>query len=119
MMVNAIEIQAEKGDQEAEHGAAGVAHEDTSGRKVVGQKAETSAEQAPRARAAGADRGRRIHRGVPECNQGGSPAGDSVRTVKKVECVDEDRHEQARQDGVKNRMAEECQIPLGLAKKKS
>src|SRR5215469_3404991 len=46
-MVNSIEIEAEKSDQEAQHGASGIAHENAGGRKVIGQKSEASAQQAP------------------------------------------------------------------------
>src|SRR5215471_8224121 len=69
VMVNAIKVQTEKGDQKAEHGAAGVAHENPSWRKVVCQKSETGAEQTPGNRSAGAGGGRGVHRGVAERNQ--------------------------------------------------
>src|SRR4029077_2408517 len=119
VVVNAIEIQAEKSDQEAEHGAAGVAHENTGRGKVVGQKTQAGTEQAPGDCASSTDRRRRVHRRVTEGHQRRDTSGDSVRTVEEVESVDENGDEQAGQDRIKNRMVEESKIPLGLAQEKS
>src|SRR5215813_10512424 len=117
-MVNPIEIEAEKSDQEAQHGASGIAHENAGGRKVIGQKSEASAQQAPSHGATRADSRRRVHRGVTQRDQSRDTAGYAVRTVKKVECVNENGDEQAGEDGIENRMAEQRKIPLGLAQQK-
>src|SRR5262245_30044179 len=114
-MVNSIEIEAEKGDQETQHGASGIAHENAGGGKVIGQKSEASAQQAPSNGAPCADSRRRVHRGVTQRDQSRDTAGYTVRTVKKVECVHENGNKQASEDGIENRMAEERKIPLGLA----
>src|SRR5262249_39052643 len=119
VMVNAIEVQTEKGDQKTEHGAAGVAHEDPGWRKVVCQKSEAGTEQTPGNRPAGAGGRRGVHRGVTESDQRCYSSGNAVGAVEKVERVDEDSDEKAGQDGVKNRVVEKSQIPLGLAEKKS
>src|SRR5262245_12421381 len=118
-MVNAIKIQAEKSDQETEHRAAGVAHENTGRRKVIGEKAQACTEQTPCDRTSGADSRRRVHRGVAKGNQRRHTARDSVRTVKEIECVYEDGDEEAGENRIENRMAEDCQVPLGLAEEKS
>jgi hypothetical protein len=108
VMMHAIKIETQKSDQKAGHGTAGVTHENAGRRKVVREKGKTRARGRRSVKCAVAQRNQRSH---PSCN----PIG----AVQKVKCIHKDDDEQASEDGIENRMIEECKVPARLAEKKS
>src|SRR5205809_1068296 len=119
VIVDPIEVEGEKRDDKAERGATGISYEDPRGREVKGEKSEASPEKNPRHETPDGQSRTGVERCITERDESSNSSSEAVRTVKKIEGVDEDCDEKTGEHDVKQGDTNEFQAPGGLADENS
>src|SRR6266566_1987000 len=106
VVVDPIEVEREKCDDEAERGAAGISHEDSRRREVERKTSDGQSRIGIESR-------------ITERNESGNSSSETVRAVEEIESVDEDCDKKAGEHDVKQRDTNEFQTPGSLADENS